>query len=66
MGKVFEYLNNHKYHSLDLVIALMTEPDSDLRITDLDVLRKLFIAPLNHRFTTLLTRRNTLNVSKNS
>ncbi len=44
MGKVFELLNNHKYHALDLVIALMTEPDADLRITTIGVLRQLFLS----------------------
>jgi hypothetical protein len=42
MGILFDRVNAGRYAPFDLVTALMTEPDASLRITDLDMLRKLF------------------------
>jgi serine/threonine protein kinase len=42
MGKVFEQINQHRYPAFDLVIELMTETDTPLRITEIKTLKTLF------------------------
>lgn len=42
MGKVFEYVNQHRYPAFDVVIELMSAPDASLRITDPETLKVLF------------------------
>ena len=44
MGKIFDFINRHKYPKFDLVIELMTEEDRLVRITNLDCLKQLFAA----------------------
>ena len=44
MGKIFDFVNRHKYPKFDLVIELMTEEDGFSRITNLDCLKQLFDA----------------------
>jgi SAM-dependent methyltransferase len=42
MGRVLKKINQNKYSAFDYVINLMAEPDSSLRITDIEVLEFLF------------------------
>jgi len=42
MGKVLERVNGGRWPVFDLVIKLMTEPDANLRVTDLNTLELLF------------------------
>jgi hypothetical protein len=42
MGKVFEYINKHRWRNFDSVIELMVEPNAALRVTDINILKVLF------------------------
>jgi hypothetical protein len=46
MGRLLARMNAGSFPAFDSVIALMTEPDPTLRVTDVDVLRGLFDAAL--------------------
>ena len=44
MGKALEAVNRGRWPAFDLVIQLMTEPDANLRVTDLNTLELLFVS----------------------
>lgn len=46
MGKVLEQVNQRRYPEVDLVIALMAEPDGSLRVTNLNILETLFTSAM--------------------
>lgn len=42
MGRILEYVNQHRYQIFDWMISLMTAEDPSMRVTDLKILKILF------------------------